>query len=210
MRRKRRGPKIDEGAWLATSVVAGLAFGALSLLVRRHDTIRLDGRVRRHFPRRRSTRTKRVVSALAPLGKGWVQAPAAMVVAGYVKREGGRHGSEAISLASTLAPAVENSLAWLLWRRQTPPGRHSVTEPSFPSGHSLNTAAVALTSGYVLWREGLVDWKVALPVPTAVPVGMGVSRMYMDRHWGTDALGGWVLGVSIAALCAAGYESRVK
>lgn len=210
MRRKSRGPRVNERAWLATSVVSGLAFGALSLLVKRHDTSRLDGRVRKQFPRRQSAGTKRVVSALAPLGKGWAQAPTASAIAAYVKRRGGRHGSEAITLAATLAPALENSLGWLLWRRQAPPGRRSVTEPSFPSGHSLNTAAVALTSGYVLWREGVVDWKVALPIATGIPVGMGLSRMYMDRHWATDTLGGWALGVSIAALCAAGYESRVK
>lgn len=210
MRRKSRGPQLSARAWMAASVVSGAAFGALTLLVRDQRTSRMDGRARGHFPRRRNAATKRVATALGPLGKGWLQAPAAGAVAAYVKRRGGRHGSEAITLAATLAPALESSLGWLLWRRQSPPGRHSVTEPSYPSGHSLNTAAVALTVGYVLWREGLVDWKLALPIATAIPLSMGIGRLYLDRHWATDTLGGWTLGASIASLCAAGYESRVK
>ena len=34
----------------------------------------------------------------------------------------------------------------------------------------------------------------------------GSARVYVERHWATDAVGGWGLGLAAAALAALWYE----
>jgi len=77
---------------------------------------------------------------------------------------------------------------------------------SFPSGHATTSAAVCCTLAYVLWREGFVGRWFALAFAVLVPLLVGVSRLYLNVHWATDVLGGWSVGLFIAALSAALYN----
>jgi membrane-associated phospholipid phosphatase len=40
----------------------------------------------------------------------------------------------------------------------------------------------------------------------AVAAAGGSARVYVERHWATDAVGGWGLGLATAALAAIWYE----
>jgi undecaprenyl-diphosphatase len=77
---------------------------------------------------------------------------------------------------------------------------------AFPSGHATLSAAVCCTLAYVLWRERLVPGSVAVGVGIALPVLIGMSRVYLDMHWATDVAGGWMAGLVIASVAAAAYE----
>lgn len=77
---------------------------------------------------------------------------------------------------------------------------------SFPSGHATTSAAVCCTLAYVLWREGFVGRWTALAFAMLVPLIVGFSRVYLNVHWATDVLGGWSVGLFIAALSAALYN----
>ena len=67
---------------------------------------------------------------------------------------------------------------------------------SFPSGHA--TVAIALYGGLgiILWR------RLQNPLPRyfsgalclLMIVGIGLSRIFLQVHWFTDVLGGWIFG----------------
>jgi undecaprenyl-diphosphatase len=35
---------------------------------------------------------------------------------------------------------------------------------------------------------------------------VGITRLYIDVHWTTDVIGGWTVGLFVAAMSAALYE----
>jgi undecaprenyl-diphosphatase len=193
-------------ALLGGGVGAAIGFAVLARKVRRHRTRHLDATVRKAIPKRPRRASRFVAEALTPLGKWYGQMPAAALVAAATWRSRGPRA--AIPIASASAAAA--SLAWLLERvirQRTPPaGRHSPTEPSFPSGHALQTGAVAWATAYVLAREGLASPARAVPVALIVPGVSGLAKLWLDRHWFTDVLAGYLLGGAIAASSAAAYE----
>jgi undecaprenyl-diphosphatase len=77
---------------------------------------------------------------------------------------------------------------------------------AFPSGHATLAVAVCGTLAYVLWRERLLSGAAAIGAGIALPVVVGISRVYLDMHWATDVAGGWLAGLIVAAAAAAGYE----
>lgn len=192
---------------LATALCGAVAFAGISQEVKKHRTSALDGRARGKFPRRRRQLTKKAANAIAPLGKEWMHGPVAAVVALVLWRAGRRGGAAAVVASSVASAGLSHLFEASITAREPPPGRHSPTEPSFPSGHSLETSAVSLTMAYVLMREGLADGRIAIPAAIVVPVISGIGRLYLDRHWLTDVLAGWLAGASVAAGCAAAYEA---
>ena len=81
-------------------------------------------------------------------------------------------------------------------------------EPSFPSGHSLNSmaiyGAIALTASRTLRRS--VRWLVIL-LGLGLPLLIGISRPYLGVHYPTDVLAGWTIGLA-CALLAYGADAR--
>ena len=201
-----RNQVVLPAALLGGGVGAVIGFAVLASKVRRHRTRHLDATVRKAIPKRHRRATRLAVAALTPLGKWYGQMSVTGLVAAAAWRSRGPRA--AIPIASASATAA--SLAWLLERvmrqRTPPPGRHSPTEPSFPSGHALQTGAVAWATAYVLAREGLASPAGVAPVALVVPGVSGLAKLWLDRHWFTDVLGGYLLGGAIAASSAAAYE----
>jgi undecaprenyl-diphosphatase len=182
------------------------AFVVLTKRVNTHKTKALDARARRQFPKRRRPATRKAAELVQPLGKWFGQVPMGLGVSAMLWRANRRSG--ALSIAGASATAA--SLAWLLEQTMTPrmppPGRHSPTEPAFPSGHALQTSALALTTAYVLSREGIVNGATSVPLATILPLSAGLVKLYLDKHWFTDVLGGYLLGATIGASAAAAFE----
>src|SRR5687768_3977623 len=112
-----------------------------------------------------------------------------------------------VILLSVASYGASGAAEKFLPRRHAPWGRLSVSEPSFPSGHALRAATVTLVTAYVLVRENVGRRRVAVPIVLAIPALTALHALYLDRHWATDIIGGWLGGIAIAGACAYGYET---
>jgi membrane-associated phospholipid phosphatase len=202
MKKHRMLPMALIGAGLG----AAAGFALLARSVKQHETRHVDGRARKKAPKRRRRSTRMLAQGIGPLGKWWGQAPVAAALTALMWRRRGRYAALPIAGASASAAALAWVLERAMFQRQPPPGRHSPTEPAFPSGHALQTSAVAWTAAYVLLRERAVPRTAMLPLAALLPAASGLAKIYLDGHWLTDVLGGYLVGAAIAAPAAAGYE----
>jgi undecaprenyl-diphosphatase len=85
-------------------------------------------------------------------------------------------------------------------RRERPDGERNPSNTSFPSSHAANAAALALVMSQRWRRWWPVFWAVALVICW--------SRMYLNRHFLTDVLGGVTIGVGVGWLTLAWLRAR--
>jgi membrane-associated phospholipid phosphatase len=195
---------------LATSAAAVAAFAALARSVARRDTREHDHRLRDAIVDNQGRVDRALATAVGPLGKEWLHTPVALAIALVLRRRGAGRRATLPLIASVTAELVNRLCEGTLHIRKPPPGKRERHKPSFPSGHALETAAMALTSSYVLAREGVVPAGRSAAAAVALAAASGGGRVYLDRHWVSDAVGGYLLGIAIAAACGALYETSVR
>ncbi len=74
---------------------------------------------------------------------------------------------------------------WIV-NRERPEGATQRSNSSFPSAHAVGAAAVAVLVSKRHGRLGILAWIVALWI--------GLSRIYLGRHYPTDVVSGYLLG----------------
>jgi undecaprenyl-diphosphatase len=142
----------------------------------------------------------------------WIGQPTVMVVVAIVAgawfyRRGGR-SKAGVVVAAPAAGGLLSGAMKVLYGRARPAGAAVFNERTFafPSGHAATSAAVMVTLCYVLAREQIISWPVAILIGGSVPLVVGLTRIYLDVHWTTDVVGGWAVGLVVAAISAALYE----
>ncbi|MFG6402643.1 MULTISPECIES: phosphatase PAP2 family protein [unclassified Microbacterium] len=125
---------------------------------------------------------------------GFVVLP--LVVAGCLWRRGPRAMGLVIA-SSLLSLGAAQLLKHLVERQRPAPTLVPSDLGSFPSGHVMNVATLAVVVLLTVPR-----WRVAVIGRSAVVV-MAVSRTYLNVHWLTDTLAGAALGAAVPILLAA-------
>ncbi len=144
------------------------------------------------------------------IGEPAVVVAIAVATAIWLWRVGARHAAIVLASAPVTAVIVFNVVKQLVHRARPVGGLLlRAATYSFPSGHSVVSAAAFGSLAWVLARESILSWRVATLLAVLCPLLIGVSRIYLGVHWATDVLGGWCLGFAIAALWIGGYE-RVR
>lgn len=72
---------------------------------------------------------------------------------------------------------------------------------SFPSGHAIRTAYLAILLGYLAART--IGWRRAAPIHAALAILVAIegwTRSYQGHHWPTDVLAGFALGSGVALI----------
>ena len=196
-------------ALLALGATALLGFAYTASLVARRRTERADNQARDELQAARAPAGDAAAQASGPLGKEYLHLPAAVALALALRHRGVGWRSAVPVLASATSELANRVVTHTLHIRVVPPGHpeHHTQKPSFPSGHAMETTSVALASAYTLAREEIVPAPGAFAAAFLVAAASTVGRLYLDRHWVTDAVGGSLLGVAVASASAAVYEA---
>ncbi|HEX3814935.1 MAG TPA: phosphatase PAP2 family protein [Mycobacteriales bacterium] len=68
----------------------------------------------------------------------------------------------------------------------------------FPSGHSSNVVVTWGIASYLLTRYGPIKrYDVGIAVTAMASLVVGVTSIYLDTHWMTDIVAGWLIGAAI-------------
>ncbi len=189
---------------LVTSVLA-VATAVFFLLVANHASRahiqNLDDAFLRLMVAIRSgplTATARVFNFL---GLVYVTLPVRLAIAGFLAFR--RRWWHLLAFAGAIILA-EISIGTLksLYDRTRPPGSLVHTSGgSFPSGHAVAASVTVVAAVIALFPEGprRYAWGAAA---VAFSLVMGLSRAYLAAHWLSDAVGGVLLGTTIALATA--------
>lgn len=196
-----RGP-----AFLAAAIASLFVWGFLALT----DEVLWDEPAAGPRPADRA-----ILLALASIRTGWLNATALDVTAlgspvvlvlfvlglSLAFLRFGRRRSAAILVASGLGAVALTGLLKLFFERPRPeivPRLVHASGFSYPSGHSLASAAVYATAGVLLAVRARSRGERALVAAASVLIllSVGTSRVYLGVHYPTDVLGGFSLGLA--------------
>jgi membrane-associated phospholipid phosphatase len=143
-----------------------------------------------------------ISKGLSFIGGGIVTVPLRILVAMYllVRR---RRRAFATWVITWIVAEGGLTLAKAWYGRARPPGALVVThDASFPSGHAVATASIAVALVLVTMPYGARRRKWELAAAAAAFI-MDLSRVYLNAHWFSDVVAGTLLGAGVALATAA-------
>lgn len=180
-------------------VIALLAFLALAFLARESGPDGLDAQVHSFVGAHRGDALSVFFKGYTDLGQWFVLAPAALAAIAVLTATARRREAVFLFIAMTASLLLDVVLK-LAFARSRPPLDQAlvrVSGYSFPSGHSMSSATLALALVVIAWPT---RWRAPATVLAATfALLMGASRIYLGVHWLTDVLAGWAMAVAVVA-----------
>ena len=136
------------------------------------------------------------------IGSTWVTAPIIVIVGIVLIALRRWHGLAFWVLAMTASQLLIGPIKNLYERERPPMSLVETTSFSFPSGHAVAGAAIAVSLVIVLVPAGPKRRNLEM-LAAAFAVLMALSRVYLRAHWLSDATAGAALGVAVAIGAAA-------
>jgi undecaprenyl-diphosphatase len=150
--------------------------------------------------------TARAVSHLGDPLVIWV---ASLALAAALWARGARRAAAAVIVVRLVAVVSSTALKVAVDRPRPhlEPAVAHASGASFPSGHSLGSAALWGTVAVLLWPRGQGRSPVvALALAVIVPVLVAAARVLLGVHWPSDVVAGlclgWVIAVGLVDLVA--------
>jgi undecaprenyl-diphosphatase len=193
--------------WIVMALIGAAAlfgFATIGADVVTHRSTRFDGAAQAWMLSHQNPRLHVAFLWITTIGGITGMRVLALVGAAYLWFHGHRRVAAGVLVLPIVSVMLFDSMKGFFARPR--PGGSVHDSFAFPSGHATTSAAVCCTLAYVLWREGFVGRWTALALAVLVPLLVGVSRLYLNVHWATDVLGGWSVGLLIAALSAMLYD----
>jgi undecaprenyl-diphosphatase len=187
---------------LALVLGFGLGVGALVLFadlaedVMARDTLALDNGVLAWLQQFRSPALDTLMRGLSLMGSEGI-AVLLVVLLVYLGFRG-RWGAAASLLLVVGGAQLLNDILKDLFQRTRPApvaGLILAQQFSFPSGHAMVSAAFYLFVAYLGWRLLRGRWRYVLSGGLVVLILLiGISRLYLDAHYFTDVVAGYIAG----------------
>ena len=189
------------------SAIALLTFADVGEDVAAKSTGPFDNAVRAWFVSHQNPALYKIAYVITWIGSPTVMVLVAIAAGVWFYHRHGR-SKAGVVVAAPAAGGLLSGVIKLLYGSARPAGAAVFNERtfSFPSGHAATSAAVMVTLCYVLARERIISWPTAIVIGGFVPLIVGLTRLYLDVHWTTDVIGGWTVGLFVAAMSAALYE----
>ncbi len=174
----------------------------------------VDGRVDAMIPHKGGEGYVRFLDAIDHLGRPQALVPltGAAWLAGKALRSRDLSASATHVLAALAAGGLANATLKYVVGRQRPsvdddpwvfrPFNPNNAWQSFPSGHVV----VGFSFAEAVAAESGQGWVRVLAYGAASSLAW--SRVYEDKHWTSDVVAGWLLGVAVVAVTTAAFESR--
>jgi undecaprenyl-diphosphatase len=164
----------------------------------------IDGDIRRYFIAHRSEAATVFFTVISMLGsKPLMVVVGAMV--GYLISKRSKLLVVLVALCGLVSAEFVDVLKESFGVARPPDPDATSRSLSFPSGHVTGMSAMGTLLSYVAWRRKVATLFV-IPTSGLMVVLMALSRIYLDRHWASDTLGGVLIGATIGLTCAALYE----
>ena len=188
-----------EGLIRWAALFAGvLVFGWIAQELHRTSVVFFDAPVMELLYELRSTTTTVVMRTVTRMGDGWFLA--GVGIAGGVLLGARHHPRSAAFLASSALGGMLLNFGLKAWfARDRPDVLLRIDEAdglSFPSGHSMSSAAVyGAVAILAIVRFPRHRW-LLVGGSALVVVAIGLSRAYLHVHYPSDVLAGWALGLA--------------
>jgi membrane-associated phospholipid phosphatase len=168
----------------------------------------LDATVDRVIEAHRSDAATLLAKGLNLIGSGIITVPLRIVVATYLLVRKRRRALAAWIVTWIVAEVgLTVAKAWFMRARPLNP-LVMPTGFSFPSGHAVATASIAVALVLVTLPAGPRRRKWEF-VAAGFAFIMALSRVYLDAHWFSDVVAGTLLGTAVA-LGAAALVTEVR